>query len=212
MHYDDVPAIIAFGGDKIGLMWSNQLDKKFYFAVHRDGDPDQTWQASEVAFGGGVNCSTGCANDHLNLKTDGSGKVYVGVKTANRNTGQQFLELLVRGASGGWNAYTFSQVEDEHSRPRVLIDEQHGRLYFFATIREVGGAIFYKSTCLNNIAFTPGPGTSFIQSPNDPMINDATSTKQNLNNSTGLLVLAGDSASKHYLHNYLDLSTTTSCP
>ncbi|MDQ3004670.1 MAG: hypothetical protein M3R47_04715, partial [Chloroflexota bacterium] len=120
---------------------------------------------------------------------------------------QPFIVLLVRGAAGGWAPYTFSNVEDEHSRPRVLIDEEHGLLYLFATIPEVGGAIFYKTIPLSNLSqgFPPGPGTPIIQNPGDDMINDATSTKQNLSSATGLLVLANDSSTKRYLHNYLSL-------
>jgi chitobiase/beta-hexosaminidase-like protein len=211
VHYDDIPAIVAFGGDKIGLMWSNQIDRRFYFAVHRDGDAPAVWQPSETAFGGGVNCNTGCANDHLNLQTDPAGSVYAGVKTANRNTGQLFVELLVRDPSGAWSAATFGRVEDEHSRPRVVIDDEHRRLYMFATIRETGGAIFYKTTCLDNIAFAPGPGTPAIQNPEAPAINNATSTKQNVDSETGLLVLASDSAAGRYLHAYFDLTAMPPC-
>jgi hypothetical protein len=38
-----------------------------------------------------------------------------------------------------------------------------------------------------------------------PDINNPTSTKQNLNSVTGLVVLASDENSMHYFHNSLDL-------
>ncbi len=220
VDYDDISAIIAFGGDKVGLMWSNQDDRRFYFAVHNDGDPADVWQATETAHGGGqAGCGfgtgggTGCANDHLNLKATADGRVFAGVKTANRTTGQPMVRLLVRGASGGWTGHTFSKVEDEHSRPRVLIDEEHGRLYLLATIPELGQGIYYKSTCLDDISFDdqPGPGTSFIQRDDSPMINNATSTKQNLTGASGMVVLAGDSTTKLYSHNRLDLNAAPAC-
>ncbi|MDQ3004671.1 MAG: hypothetical protein M3R47_04720, partial [Chloroflexota bacterium] len=79
-NYDDVATIIAFGGNKIGLMWANQNDKKFYFSVHNDGDLDTAWQPTEIAYGGGVGgCSAGCVNDHLNIKTDSSGRIFAGI-------------------------------------------------------------------------------------------------------------------------------------
>ena len=81
----------------------------------------------------------------------------------------------------------------------------------FATIRETGGAIFYKTTCLDKIAFTPGPGTPAIQNPDAPAINNATSTKQNVDSETGLLVLASDSTSGRYLHAYFDLKAMPPC-
>src|SRR5436309_2785963 len=98
VHYDDISAIVAFQGTKIGVMWSNQLNRKFYLAVHGDGSPDNSWQ-TEVAYGGSVGgCSTGCANDHVNLKqlsSDGSGRIFAAIKTANRNSGQPFVVLIV---------------------------------------------------------------------------------------------------------------------
>jgi hypothetical protein len=60
---------------------------------------------------------------------------------------------------------------------------------------------------LNNLShgFPPGPGTAIVQNSDDDMVNDTTSTTQNLNSATGLLALANDSSTKRYLHNYLSL-------
>jgi hypothetical protein len=60
---------------------------------------------------------------------------------------------------------------------------------------------------VNNLShgFPPGPGAAIIQNPDDDMVNDTTSTQQNLNCAAGLLVLANDSSTKRYLHNYLSL-------
>ena len=33
---DDISAIIHFNGDRIGVMWSDQVARKFYFSVHLD--------------------------------------------------------------------------------------------------------------------------------------------------------------------------------
>ncbi len=45
VNADDISSIIAFGGNKIGIFWSNQsaLPDADYFAIHRDADPDGTW-------------------------------------------------------------------------------------------------------------------------------------------------------------------------
>jgi hypothetical protein len=45
----------------------------------------------------------------------------------------------------------------------------------------------------------------FIQSPMKAAINNATSTRQNLNSATGLLVLARDTNTGSYWHNYMSL-------
>lgn len=51
MTVDDTSSVIAFGGDRIGVMWSDQTATAngMYFSVHRDGDPDQTWDTSRAA-------------------------------------------------------------------------------------------------------------------------------------------------------------------
>src|SRR5437870_2062888 len=209
VHYDDISAIVAFQGTKIGVMWSNQLNRKFYLAVHGDGSPDNSWQ-TVVAYGGSVGgCSTGCANDHVNLKqlsSDGSGRIFAAIKTANRNTGQPFVVLIVRDNHAKWSAYPFGAVEDLHTRPMVMIDEEHRELFMFAVSPEVGGTIYYKKSPIDNISFETGLGTPFMQSSTDTDISNPTSTKQNLNTATGLVVLASANANAYYWHNYLSLA------
>src|ERR687892_2883242 len=78
-----------------------------------------------------------------------------------------------------------------------------------------GGAIYYKKTNLNNVSFSDGVGTPFIQSPTDTNINDATATKQNVSSATGLMVMAssgtvvgtGGTGSGYYWHNIMDLGS-----
>jgi hypothetical protein len=70
VNADDITSVIAFGGDKVGIFWSNQsaspdADK---FSIHSDADADMTWSSAETAFSG-----TSVADDHMNLKTDASG-------------------------------------------------------------------------------------------------------------------------------------------
>jgi hypothetical protein len=73
------------------------------------------------------------------------------------------------------------------------------------TSPEAGGAIFHKVSDLDNIVFPKGPGEPFIHNSTDLTINNATSTKQHVNSTTGLVVLASDQVTRFYLHNYLDI-------
>ena len=209
VHYDDISAVTSFQGDKIGIMWSNQKpgQKKFYFAVHQDGQPDKSWQ-TEVAYGGGKNCTGGFANDHLNLRqltSDGSGRLFAAIKTANRNVGQTLVALLVRDGKGDWTSAEFGEVQDLHTRPMVMIDEEHGQVWMFAVAPEMGGTIYYKKSPLNNVSFAAGAGTPIISSSTDTDINDPTSTKQNVNSQTGLVVLASARNNARYWHANIDL-------
>jgi hypothetical protein len=212
VHHDDISAVTSFQGDKIGIMWSNQRTehKKFYLAIHQDGQPENSWQ-TEVAYGGGNNCTGGCANDHLNLRqltSDGSGRLFAAVKTAHRNAGQTFAALLVRDSKAQWTSAQFGVVEDEHTRPMVMIDEEHRQVWMFAVAPEEGGTLFYKKAPLDNISFPPGAGTPIISSSTDTDINDPTSTKQNVNSQTGLVVLAAASVNARYWHAHINLGNT----
>jgi hypothetical protein len=205
---DDISAMVAYdlrtAAPKIGVMWSNQADDAMYFATHRDGDPDEAWQESRTVIQGPKQ-----ADDHINLKAlpaDSSGRVFAAVKTSlddltNPNPNDPQILLLVLGQDGEWTSHVFGTVGDRHSRPIVMLDEERRDLYMFATAPTGGGTIYYKQTDLDNISFPSGKGTPFIQSTTDTHIDDATSTKQNLNSATGLMVLASDSTSKYYLHN-----------
>ena len=154
------------------------------------------------------------SDDHINLKSleaDSSGRVFAAVKTsvgdvANPDSNAPLIDVLVLGTDGTWKQpVTFGRVVDDHTRPMLLIDEEHRNLYVFATAPAGGGTIYYKEASLDSLSFPEGKGTPFIQSSTDLKIDNATSTKQNLNSATGLLVLASDNASDHYLHNTLDL-------
>jgi hypothetical protein len=117
--------------------------------------------------------------------------------------------LSVRDLAGNWTSHVFGTVADFHTRAIVLLDDQQQRLYLFATAPEGGGAIHYKSAPLNNIQFTPGRGEVFIRNATDTKINNATSTKQNVNSTTGLVVLASSEDTRYYVHNYMSLGGST---
>ena len=213
LTYDDISAIISFDS-KIGVMWSNQTDGAMYFATHADGAPDDSWQVQSALKGPKY------ADDHINLKSlqaDPSGQVFAAIKTSlNDGTtpdpNAPLTQLLVRDQSGNFSAHVFGTVRDDHTRPIVLIDREHRNLYMLATAPETGGTIYYKETPLSNISFAAGRGTPFIQSSTDPRINNATSTKQDLNSATGLLVMASDDTTGYYLHNTMNLGAASPPP
>ncbi|MGH7492996.1 MAG: InlB B-repeat-containing protein [bacterium] len=209
---DDISSVVAFGahalaGDnKIGILWSNQNDKKSYFAIHLDGHADEAWEPKEEAL---ADPALGAVSyDHINLKPscDNDGNVYAVTKTNLTKSALPLAYLLKRTAAGVWTRYVLSTVSDGYDRPMLLIDGQHHKVYVFASSAATGSRVIYmKSSDLSNIAFAPGPGSPFIQSTTDSMISNPTSTKQCLNGATGLLVLASDQTTRFYFHNYLDL-------
>jgi hypothetical protein len=211
---DDISSIIAFGGDKIGVIWSNQADHRFYFAVHEDGRGDAAADWSAEAVPGTQN-----ADDHVNLKTDSAGRIYAAVKHTSSGSSTPLVSLLVRAASGAWTSNTFGRVKDSHTRPIVEIDEEHQVVHMFATgpqppgtSGQSGGDIVEKTSPMGAISFPTGVGTPVIRSAGSPDMNDATSTKQNVSSATGLVVMAGDGTTDDYWHADISLSGVTPPP
>jgi hypothetical protein len=196
---DDTSSVVSFGNNKVGILWSNQTDSAMYFAVHLDGQPDDVWEPSRTAVQG-----PGSADDHINLESlqsDGTGRVFAAVETSFTSSSEPQILLLVRDqGSGDWTSHVFGTGNDNHTRPIVLLDELQGMIHMFATGPD--GAIYEKITPIDSIAFGSGIGTPVILDASDPGINDATSTKQNLDNTTGLLVLASNSDTGRYWHAY----------
>jgi hypothetical protein len=202
---DDICGVVAFQG-KIGIMWSNQTDMKVYFAFHVDGTADTLWQAREEAL---ADASLGpVADDHIDLKPSGApdGTLYSVVKTSLTSLQQPRILVLRRTATGSWSRHVVGTVDDEHSRPLLLLDSDGNRVYVFAESYKYGRrAIYMKDASAGDLLFPSGVGTPFIASSNDLMISNPTSTKQCVNAATGLLVLASDHDTRYYLHNFLDL-------
>jgi hypothetical protein len=199
LRSDDISSVIHFGGTNIGVMWSNQVDHRFHFAVHSDGASDAAWSASVVP--ADLN-----ADDHINLKADGFGQVFAAVKTnAGRQSSAPMILLLVRSATGSWSSTPFGTAADSQTRPIVLLDQQHAVVHVLATCPQPpkrsgqsGGDICEKTAPMGPLSFTPGIGTSVLRVVGSPALNDVTSTKQNLSAATGLVVLASDATTRAY--------------
>ena len=195
VNSDDTSAVVAFGGSEIGVFWSNQDTRAFYFAVHDDAADDRAWRI-EVAYGRhAAGCARGCANDHMSVKALPDGRVFAAVKTANKRPGLPFIVLLVRSATG-WVAHDAGTVEERLTRPLVVLDDEARLVYLFTVVPEEGGAVYYKKSDVDDIAFERGLGTPVLSG--GARINNPTSTKQVVGDETGLLVLASDNASNRY--------------
>ena len=197
---DDVATVVAMGS-QVGLAWSNQYDEGgnagFFFATHDDGAPDDSWQSDNPVQG------PGWANDHLNVKTDSEGRVYMALKTRwdriDRRPDRPFSMLWVRDPNGGWESHEFGKVRDAHTRSLVLLDEEQNTLYMFASAPTcTGGKVYYKRSSLDDISFEEGKGKLFMQSTDGTPIGDSSSTKQSIDANTDALVIASNKARDYY--------------
>lgn len=201
---DDIAAVIAYDGNKIGVMWSNERTQHMMFATHIDGTADTQW-VTEIAY----QRDPEGADDHINLKSlvgDPAGRVFAAVKTSLNEPTDPLIHVLALDTHGEWTSHVFSTPVEQHTRAIIQIDTSNRRVYVFASAPCCsGGNIYMKSAPLDAISFAGGLGTPVIASAANPKVNNPTSTKQNLTSATGLVVLAGDDSTRMYLHADLDL-------
>ncbi|MET3164296.1 UNVERIFIED_ORG: PKD repeat protein [Arthrobacter sp. UYEF10] len=210
---DDISAVVAYGKKKIGVMWSDQLTGSVWWATRTDGTaPTATasWKVQPAIQGKGQ------ADDHLNLKTlqaDTSGRVFAAVKTSLNDSSSdqtlpQLLLLVFKPGTGSFSTSTISVAGDCVSRPQIVLDTQNNLVRAFQTAPPtsvsgcaysgVAGSIYEKTASMDNPVFGSGRGTPVIQSASSSNMNDVTTSKQSVDNSTGIVVLASDHVAKRY--------------
>jgi hypothetical protein len=205
---DDISAVVAYDGH-IGIMWSDQTDGAMYFGSHRNGDPDAAWSVTGAIEGPAL------ADNHMSLKRlhdDPAGLVMATVKTSRNDvldaTPQDALiVLVVLRRDGSWERHTIGTVKENQTRPLLAVDSDHRELYVYTSAPCCsGGTIYRTSSSLDTIDFPPGLGQVVMRRGRASELNNPTSTKQLVNQQTGLLVVSADDRSNYYLHEYLPLT------
>jgi len=201
-------SVVAFDR-KVGVMWSDQRNGAFRFAVHDDGAPAGAWTVETPVEGPDM------ADDHLNVKVvPGPPETIAAVvKTSQGDNGEgpgaPLILVLTRSAQGKWHSHVAGTVADGHSRPSLVVDAVNRSLYLFANSSTGGGTIIFKNASVDDPSFSPGPGTVVIQATGGQMTDPAT-TKQAVTPRSGVVVLASDLSSQTYHH--AEVAITTARP
>jgi Ca2+-binding RTX toxin-like protein len=201
---DDISSLVRFGGNRIGVVWSNTSAGvgQMRFNSHTDGQPLGTWDGQEAILGGPTEPKL--ADDHINLKADSSGRVYAVTKTKYIGQTRPGTVLSRRATNGTWSSNTVSRASLDRTRPIVLLDQQHNRIRVFEGSTH-NTAVYMKQSRLGNIGFPVlAAGTRVIQDSGSQMVNP-TSTKQTISNGTRLIVLATNPRTKRYWHAYFQI-------
>ena len=223
---DDISSVIAFealGQGRIAVVWSNQkqppapapaVPSEVYFAVHNDSesDPQAGWIVRRIT-------PPGEADDHINVKslnaTDEG--VFAAIKTSASDDADPGIGVVALDPSAlTLSFHEYSTHANGDTQPILLIDEENEELYVFVTGKAGGSKICYKTLAIQTPLatmgdFIPGDcGTEFIEDAVLDNVDNATSTKQNINSTTGIVVLAAnttdtitDTTNLFYVHNVL---------
>jgi hypothetical protein len=193
-------AIIHFGGDKIGIVWSNQPLMEIAFRYHIDGQAETQWSEKEVIDSGlGPRGLGPVANDHLNIKAAPDGRIFLVAKDNDDNgTPNNSLEgqvwLYIRSAVGVWGQKTLVQQDSSQlpTRPILLLDVTNNVAYVIYHDDSAAGGQrnFITQASMDN------PSFDFSCVFTTTSASNPTSTKQNLTFSSGLMV-AGSTGGSH---------------
>ncbi|MBD1397730.1 T9SS type A sorting domain-containing protein [Pontibacter sp. JH31] len=177
---DDAAAIISLPG-KIGVLWSNQVTKRWGFKTHTDGDSPSNWSSDEVpASQSAYNVGHGMADNHMNLKASSDGTLYCAIKTGFNDQDYPLIGLLVRRPNGSWDdLYDVSHIG---TTPIVALNEAAGKLRVIYPSKTYGGDILYRESPLSNISI--GPQMTLLAGS---AYRDPSSSKQNFN-SAGVVI------------------------
>jgi hypothetical protein len=194
----DQVGMVAVAGEVV-LLWSNQNDEAIYTTSHLDGEADDVWAPATTVVSG-----LAVADNHVNIKALPDGRLFAVAKTSldtvpNNNPGWDQVLVLDR-TNGQWSSQQFGQLRDKHTRPIVVLDTAHDEVLVFATSPSGGGSIYMKHASFDDVRFPVGRGVPVISTGEGAGINDSTSTKQPVDATTGLVVLAADDDTGHYVH------------
>ncbi|HOF39757.1 MAG TPA: hypothetical protein PLD73_06765 [Candidatus Hydrogenedentes bacterium] len=171
MAEDDICALTAFPNGGVGVLWSNQLTRRYGFRFHPEGADPADWLPDEApSAASALPVGDGMSDDHINFATAQDGTLYAAVKTSYDTPGYPLIGLLVRRPSGAWD--DLYSVDDEGTRPIVVLDEKSGTLFVAYTH---AGNIVYRESPSESIAF--GPRHMLIEKKEAPL-NNVTSTKE----------------------------------
>jgi hypothetical protein len=116
-----VSTLIAFKDDegRDRVVWSNELDSKFYFATHLTA---RTWNRLEAETGMDVPYP---ANGHINLAKTSSGQVFAAIKTSATGLGEPIIGLVHRKPAA---SFLFTRPRSKATtQVRSVVDEVAAR-------------------------------------------------------------------------------------
>ena len=193
----EVEPIVHFGGNKIGIIWSNQVAGEIAFRYHQDGEPENNWSGKElVDFGLGNEIGIGSvADNHMSAKAAPDGRIFLVAKDAD---GAGYLHLYTRDPAGVWSPPILVDPDPlaQVARPVVLLDLRNSEVYVLYE-DAIAGLMYLNHSSMNLPDF--GPACPLV---NSKFLSNATSTKQNLNATTGLWAVAstGGGSSQLYVN------------
>jgi len=215
VNWLDGAALIAFndnGGDKVGIMWSNEMSgvDSYFFATHLDSsayNTDWVLDTDDIPYS---------ANDHISLAKTSTGEVFAALKTSAVTAGEALIAVMTRDRDGAHSFHTINPVESLDTKPRIAVYEPSSgpdKVYVFMTSNSAGGVVCaVESEITSPVSSMSFPvGSCGSQSMGQPRIvigdetvyteiNNVTTTRQILDETSDIVLLATDQDNDIYVH------------
>jgi hypothetical protein len=195
---EEAATIVRFGKDKIGVVWDNQVEGEIGFRFHHDGDKEDDWSAQET-----IDCCEGVpgvADNHLSLRAAPDGRLFLIAKDSIDN-GR--LHLYIRSVKGVWGQKTILDPDPNAAttRPALVLDLENDDAYVIYRDSNKNGFVFFVKTPMDGPKFTKP--CVFVNAT----VNNATSTKQALDETTTELIAAASGGDRIF-SNVIDLASS----
>lgn len=205
---------LATLGTEIAVIWTRPSEDVVFAAWNDITGPEDIWQQSPDVPLAGLNLG----EDDLSVVADrspGAERLFVAVRTSadlapngGRLDPQVVVMELTPNASP--KTYLVGRVDDQLAGPIALLNSETRQLYIVAVAPKAGGAIYYKAASLDRITFPSGPGTLLVAADEQhPRLGKPTSTKQALDDSSGMVVAGTDTGAGLYAFGALNVGDGT---
>lgn len=194
---DDISTVVTYG-TKTGVLWSNQLTGKFYFAEHDNTQAvNAGWTLYDLSTVAPVP-----ANDFVKLVSDAAGNVYAVVRSLDTAVPPaNNSEVGVYKKTGAtWTYHQVSTVGSADTEPTAVLNSDTNVLTVFVVSNEGGGLVCFNSAPTATMAFTAAFNCNQDTPANQRALADdiynrfrhPTTSKAPVTNASGILVLASD--------------------
>lgn len=202
-------AAIAHAGTATALVWTEATTDLVHIGVHLDTQPEDAWTVTSVEVRG-----LSLGRDQLAvtaMEVDHAPRIYAALRTSldalpdHERLAPQIV--LIEAVLGGESTvHLVSRIEDEQTRPIVLLSSELRTVYVASSSRSGNGpGISYTQSGLDTIAFPAGPGLSLMGGTSATSLGGLSSSKQSISSQTGIVLLTVDTARGSYRYVALDL-------
>jgi hypothetical protein len=204
-------AAVAAYGSGVGVMWVQRGEDAVHVASSPDGGPPETWEHELVDVPGRGDDANALALRAVPATDERPASLVAAVQTLpgaadSRNSLRPGLMVLEGGDGEPWRRSRVASLDDGPGAPALVVDADADQVVVVTVSRTAPGVLQHKAADLDDLVFPSGPGTQLAagRAPTS-RLQDPTSTKQTVGESSGASFLVTDEDQRTYVQGALGL-------